>query len=340
MKFSVGYRLCDPDEESFVSIVERYREHIKEVYFPWLGISNGRGVFGEQDGFVDWSAQNTLVADLKALKKMGITLDLLINGNCYGEDSMSLRLQQKIYSVLKYLESEECAVDVVTTTSPAIAHMVKEISPDTEVRASVNMRLGTVKAMQYLAHLFDSFYICRDFNRDFDRIKALKAWADENGKKLYMLANSGCMRDCSFQTFHDNMVAHNEDIHSKKNIKGFMPYACWNYIKDHENKVSVLQNTWVRPEDIHNYEPYFDMVKLATRIHERPAMVIDAYSRGKYYGNLLDLFEPGFGPAFAPFVLDNSKFPDDWFEKTTTCGGNCEHCNYCNSVLGEIMVEG
>ena len=74
MKFSVGYRLCDPDEESFISIVERYKEHIKEVYFPWLGISSGRGVFGEQDGFIDWSAQNALLSDLKALKKLGVKL--------------------------------------------------------------------------------------------------------------------------------------------------------------------------------------------------------------------------------------------------------------------------
>jgi len=340
VKYSVGYRLSDTDEESFISILKRYKNHLKEVYFPWPGIVSGRGLLGEQDGYTDWNTKDKLVSDLKIIKEMGLKLDLLMNGNCYAEDSMSVRLENKIHSVLSYLESEDCSIDVVTTTSPAIAHMVKKISPDTEIRASVNMKIGTVKAMEYLSHLFDSFYICRDFNRDLKRIEILKQWADANNKKLYMLANSGCMRECSFQTFHDNLVAHNEEIHSRKNIEGFMPYACWNFIKNPENRVSVLQNTWIRPEDIRNFEPYFDMMKLATRIHERPAMVIDAYSREKYYGNLLDLFEPGFGPAFAPYVLDNSKFPEDWFEKTMSCDKQCQNCSYCRSVLEKIMVEG
>ena len=81
-----------------------------------------------------------------------------------------------------------------------------------DVRASVNMRLGTVRAMEYVSHLFDSFYIQREYNRDLDRIDELREWAGRNGKRLYMLANSGCLLWCAVQTFHDNMVAHEAEV--------------------------------------------------------------------------------------------------------------------------------
>jgi len=340
IKFSIGYQLREEGEETFLSIVENYKDSIAEVYFPWIDIPSGRGSLINSNGYIDWSAQHLLVSELRAIKAMGIKLDLLLNGNCYGADSMSETLSNKILSVLEYLESEGCTVDVVTTASPAIAYMVKSHFPSMEVRASVNMRIGTVKGMEYAKHLFDSFYICRDFNRDFERIKELKAWADANGKGLYILANSGCMRECSFQTFHDNLVAHNEDVMKNRNIKGFLPYACWNYLKQRKNWVSILQNTWIRPEDVHHYEPYISMMKLATRMHTLPRMVIDAYAKEEYRGNLLDLLEPGFGPALAPYVMDNDKFPEDWFDRTSSCNKKCEQCNYCNTVLKQVITEG
>lgn len=340
MKFSIGYQLREEGEETFLDIVKKYKESIAEVYFPWIDTASGRGVLTNNEGYIDWGAQNTLVSELCEIKSMGIKLDLLLNGNCYGGDSMSESLSNKIISILEYLEREGCSVDVVTTTSPAIAFMVKNFSSKIEVRASVNMRIGTIKGMEYAKHLFDSFYVCRDYNRDFGRIRELKAWADENGKELYLLANSGCMRECSFQTFHDNLVAHNEEVMKARNVKGFLPYACWNYLKNKKNWVSVLQNTWIRPEDVHHYESYFSMMKLATRMHTHPIMVIDAYAKGEYRGNLLDLFEPGFGPAFAPYVIDNDRFPDDWFERTSSCSKNCDSCNYCQTVLKKVMTEG
>jgi hypothetical protein len=145
------------------------------------------------------------------------------------------------------------------------------------------------------------------------------------------------MRDCSGQIFHDNMVAHEAEIAKQKNIK-LLPYACWNYLRDEKNRASVLQNTWILPEDIDRYEGLVDTVKLATRAHALPGMVIDAYARRRYLGNLLDLFEPGFSPAFAPYVIDRARLPRDFWEKTTACGGRCESCSYCRTVLEQALV--
>ncbi len=340
MKFSIGYQLREDDETSFVSIIETYKDKIAEVYFPWIDIPSGRASVSDNNGYINFRAQEEILSDLKKIKSMGIKTDLLFNGNCYGEDSISEKLFMHIASILDFLEEECCFPDVITTASPAVAYMVRKCSDTVDIRASVNMKIGSVKGMEYVKHLFDSFCVSKDVNRDLGKLALLKDWCDKNGKKMYILANSGCMRDCSFQTFHDNMVAHNEGIVHRKNIKDFMPYACWNYIKNPAQRHSVLQNTWIRPEDIHNYEPYTDMIKLATRMHALPAVVIDAYAKEKYSGNLLDLFEPGFGPAFAPYVLSNGLFPKDWFEKTTKCLGHCESCTYCKDVYKKILVEG
>jgi hypothetical protein len=99
----------------------------------------------------------------------------------------------------------------------------------------------------------------------------------------------------------------------------------------------LLQNTWIRPEDLHNYEDLFDTVKLATRMHGLPGMVIDAYVRRSYWGNLLDLFEPGFGKALLPQIIQNDKFPEDWFIRTSQCQKNCHKCNYCETVLSQVL---
>lgn len=338
MKFAVGYQLSEENEPDFVSIVQKYRSHISEVYFPWLDNASGRGSLADNNGYFDWSAQEKLIGDLLSFRRMGMKLDLLYNGNCYGKDAVSLHLKNQVHSVIDYLHHCECRPDIVTTASPAIAHFIKSTYPEIEVRASVNLQIGTVKGMEYLCDLFDSFYIQREYNRDLMRIAQLKEWADQNGKGLYLLANSGCMRHCSGQIFHDNMVSHNSEIERQVNVTDFLPYVCRRHLKDPKNYVSLLQNTWIRPEDLCHYEPYFSTVKLATRMHQLPELVIGSYARGVYFGNLLDLFEPGFGPMLAPYVFDNSKFPSDWFEKTTDCDKECHHCTYCESVLKQVLV--
>jgi hypothetical protein len=102
----------------------------------------------------------------------------------------------------------------------------------------------------------------------------------------------------------------------------------------------VLQATWLRPEDIARYEGLTRVLKLATRMHSHPRMVLDAYTTGRWEGNLLDLFEPCFSPAFAPWVMDNTRFPGDWFTRTSTCGHRCHTCEYCQNVLANTLVRG
>ena len=338
MKFAVGFQLYDPGEEPFSEIVKTYKSHISEVFFSWQDTPSGRSGIATRHGATDWTAQSRMEQELKAIKAMGVKLDLLFNGNCYGKYAISEKLANMVGSLIDHLNDTVGGVDIVTTTSPAIAHTVKKYFPEIELRSSVNMKIGTVKAMEYMAEYFDSYHVQRDYNRDLEHLQKLKSWADANGKKLVMLANSGCFAHCSGQIFHDNMVAHEEEICEINNLKDFNPYVCWRMLKKRENWPMLLQNTWVRPEDLHNYEGIFDTVKLATRMHSHPGMVIAAYVNGRHYGNVLDLCEPGFGRAIAPYIVDNRSFPEDWFQRTSSCNKECHSCGYCASVLEKVLL--
>ena len=330
MRFAVGYPVRPRDGDPFVELVNDYVEDVAEVYFAWPGDASGRQA--SDDGA---EARKRLLADLQDLRAMGVKLDLLFNAACYGSDAISERLAGSVRGTLETIAEVIGPLDVVTTTSPAVAHVVRGCAPNVDIRASVNMRIGTVEGMGYLADLFDSFYVQRDYNRDLGRLRLLHAWAAANNKRLCVLANSGCLRFCSGQSFHDNLVAHAQQAGNSQ-IEGFEPLACRRVLRDAGRTEAVLQATWVRPEDLHHYEPWFDVVKLATRTHESPRLVLDAYARRRFHGNLLELLEPGYAALLAPLVINNDSFPTDWFERTTACRGNCHTCDYCRHVLQSV----
>lgn len=337
MKFAVGYQLSEGDEESFVDLVRDYRDHIAEVYFPWGGLPSGRAALNVRRGYTDWSAQARLEDDLRAIRAMGINLDLLFNANCYGGRALSQSLANEVRSVLDHLGEVVGGVQVVTTTSLAVAYTVKQHVSGVAVRASVNMRIGTTQAMGFVSDLFNGFYVQRDYNRQLAHVRLLKAWADAHGKELLMLANSGCLRFCPGQVFHDNLVAHDQEIDEAQNIPDWSAHVCWTLFKRREQWPALLQATWIRPEDLWHYDDLFPVVKLATRMHSRPRLVLEAYTRRRYHGNLLELFEPGHARLWAPHLIENDRFPADWFDHTSTCAYRCDTCGYCTRVLEQTL---
>jgi len=340
MKLAVGYPVLPEDgDRPFPEIVERHRERIAEVYFAWPGEPSGRSPHGLSAAGVDPEARELLQHDLRAIRALGLRLDLLLNANCYGPAAASPELARHVTSLVERA-ALSVAVDVVTTTSPFIAAVIKQQFPHITTRASVNMRVGTVQGMKYLADVFDSFYLQRDYNRDLVRIAQLREWADLNGKELCILVNSGCLGFCPGQTFHDNLVAHEAEITSGSDPRAVL--VCRRVLADRRNWTALLHATWVRPEDLWHYERFFSLAKVATRMHSRPARVVAAYAAGDFAGNLLDLLEPGYGSALGGSVLDNTRFPANWHDTITTCTRNCEACSYCTETLERVLtpVEG
>ncbi|MDD4017731.1 MAG: hypothetical protein PHV28_07270 [Kiritimatiellae bacterium] len=336
MNFAVGYQHIDGGD-AFSTLVAEHADCVREVYFALPNMVSGRPPLGHAFADSMDDVRSVLEDELQTLRRIGVKLDLLLNANCYGERAVSLSLEKEVRDNIARLETLGCRPEIVTTTSPMIARTVKKYFPDIETRASVNMRIGTVQAMGYIADLFDSFYLQRDLQRNLSHVRQVRAWCDRNNKKLCLLANSGCLRFCPGQIFHDNLIAHSADVEKRENLPDWNPHVCWNLYRNPENFVEILRSTWIRPEDLHLYEGLIDTVKLATRQHANPRMVISAYAEGRFAGNLLDLLEPGLSPAFAPHFIDNSAFPDGWAKHTSVCGHDCDNCNYCRKTLDCVL---
>ena len=242
------------------------------------------------------------INDLKKISEEKIPLNLLFNANCYGKDSQSRAFFNKIGNTVDYI-IQEFGLNSITTTSPLIAKFIKNNFESLDVRASINMEIGTVEGMQYLSKYFDGFYMKREYNRDFKRINLLKNWCDENKKKLFVLANSGCLNFCSAHNFHDNLVAHEDEISKMDNVYNFSG-MCREFLQNEDNFYNLPEYfNFIRPEDIHKYDGIFEAAKLATRAHNNPRMVLDSYVKGKYIGDILKLLEPAH--SIYPYVLEN-----------------------------------
>jgi collagenase-like PrtC family protease len=329
MKFAVGFQFLDAGG-LFCEMLADYRAAVGEVYFAWPGTASGRPDPGGDPELI-----GQLLYELGEIKRSGIALDLLLNANCYGGGAVSDKLERRTVEIISALGKADVMPAIVTTTSPFVAASVKKHFPEMELRASVNMRLDSTLALEFLADKFDSFYIRRDLQRDLATLRDFHEWCRAHGKKLGLLANSGCLRNCPYQTFHDNLVAHDAEVRECENVRDFLPHLCWERYRKRENWSDFLRGSWIRPEDIATYAPHVDFIKLATRQHASPRLVIAAYAAGRFDGNVLDLTEPCFSGAFAPYILDNTKLAADYLPGR--CATNCRHCGKCEKVLEKAL---
>ncbi len=278
MRFSVGYQ----ENDRWIDAIAANRTSVYECYFSFGTMPSGR------HGVCDPMRQ---LDDLGRLADCGIDLNILFNANCYGARAESKALFGEIGEAIERF-SDGGALKSVTTTSPLVARFVKENFPELKTRASVNMEIGTVEGMEYLADRFDGYYVRREVNRDLVAFAELKKWADASGKELFMLANSGCLNNCSSHVFHDNLVAHEAEMAREDNGYAYRG-TCWEYLKRETDKAKILSRwNWVAPEDIHLYEGLVSAAKLATRVNVNPVRVLESYVSGSHAGNILDLMEP------------------------------------------------
>lgn len=333
MKFSIGYQL--PDEyDSIAEICKDYKDHISSVYFSAPEQISARSVIAGEN-------RTDMLRELRYVRDLGIKLTLLYNANCYGDEAVSSRFKEKIVENIHAMRDAVNITDI-TTTSPFVAKTVKETFPELKVCASINMWVGTTQAMQYLGDCFDGYYMQREWNRDFEKINELSDWCTKHGKTLKMLANSGCLYTCPFHIFHDNLVAHETGACKLDNAMSSNPSPCWDMMENlnqMEAAAVFLQESWVRPEDICKYENYFSEVKLASRMHSNPRRVVNAYVKGSFKGNMFDLTEPSYSKRFKAYILDATRFPKDWFERTANCTKKCEECGYCANVARDMMIK-
>ena len=334
-KFAVGHYLTEkPDDPaSFAELARRFAPRLREVYFPWPGLSNARAkVYNKPDD------EERIATDLKYCRKHGMKLDILANATCYGEKAFTEEQRLQIVGIIKRLDELGLYPEIVTTTSPYIAKVFRTNFPDIEVRASVNMRLRNTLALEYLAPFYDSYYICRDVQRDLPTFRRMAAWCRNNGKKLCMLANSGCVRNCPWQVFHETLLSHKFTDTFREMDLLQADLVCNALFKKQKKLSDFLRCTWIRPEDVHVFEPELETIKLSTREAKYPMEIVEAYINASYDGNLLHLMDPYHGYGFRPNRVDNKSFPADWVTSGIAgkCADNCTHCGKCEQILEQV----
>jgi len=332
-KFSVGYYLTEKEDSPtcFSELARRFAPRLKEVYFPWPGLAHGRASHTMPN------EEERSVADLKYCRDHGMKLDLLANAMCYGEKSCTAEQHRQIVDIVKRLDKFGLYPEIVTTTSPYIARLFKLEFPDIEVRASVNMELRNTLALEYLSPLFDSFYISRDVQRDLPTFRRFADWCREHDRKLCLLANSCCLRNCPWHASHDAVLAHM----NSNSLQGVDEENCKLLCFDNHPYEEFLRPGWIRPEDVPLFEPELEIVKLATRTvsAKYTLEIVEAYLNHSYDGNLLRLLNPYHGFEFRPYRIDNKSFPADWITSGIAgkCAEYCTHCGKCEKLLKQVM---
>ena len=285
MKFSAGYQA----DAAWIDALVARRDALCDVYFAFGSMPSGRKAV---------TSEERQLEDLGRIADAGIPLHILFNANCYGARAQARSFFAEIGDTIERFAADG-ALTGVTTTSPLLAKFVKDNFPQLETRASVNMEIGTVEGMDYLADVFDGYYLKRELNRDLAAVRRIKEWCDAHGKRLYLLANSGCLNFCSSHVFHDNLVAHEAEIAREDNGYAYGG-TCWKWLAKPENRAKWMERTnWIAPEEVANYEGLCTAMKLATRINEHPVRILESYATGSHLGDIMSLLEPNHSALFA-----------------------------------------
>ena len=170
-KFAFGYFFGRRAGYSFRVLAEEYAPFLQEVRFPWPGLLSARELDGNP---VELRKQ--LVDDLLFCRSKGMRLDLLADATCYGDTAFTAIQREEYLGHLKAMADAGVTPEIVTSVSPYLAVITKKFSGSIERRASVNAKLFSTLAMEYLSPDFDSYCIGRDVQRDLPTVKMLAAW--------------------------------------------------------------------------------------------------------------------------------------------------------------------
>ncbi|MFA5356848.1 MAG: U32 family peptidase [Candidatus Omnitrophota bacterium] len=219
--------------------------------------------------------------------KRGIRFNYLLNATCLGNREWTIKGQRRLLGLLDWLA--EVSVDAVTVSIPYLMEVVKKRYPRLSVCVSTQAGVNTIRKAKHWEELgADRITLAEiSVNRNFPLLRrmrqALKC-------ELQLIANLDCLYECPFSIYHSVL-----NSHGSQDGGGFLfdycTLAC-NYIRL-KDPVEFIRAGWIRPEDVRYYEDAgIDSIKLVNRTMTTGAIIlaVEAYTKGRYDGNLLDLF--------------------------------------------------
>lgn len=224
------------------------------------------------------------------LHKEGFKFYYLLNSSCMGNREWSISGQKKIDKILNWLSAIK--VDGVVVASPYLFQYIKKRYAHFKISVSCFANVNSVEKAKFWENLGASEITLPqvELNRSFYLLERIR----KNIKcELQLIVNDNCLQDCPLFYYHNNMVSHASDSSTKLGGYIFDYYRLMCRYRMLSDPASFIRTAWIRPEDLKFYENIgITRFKLVDRSMDTDALglIIEAYSKRRYNGNLYDLF--------------------------------------------------
>lgn len=226
---------------------------------------------------------------VREIHKSGIKFNYLLNSTCMGNYEWSGKFQKQIDRCLDWVSS--LGIERVTVAIPYLLELIKKRYPHLEVTVSTMAEADSFRRVKFWQNM-GADCITLSVHGPTRNFRLLRLLKKELKIKLKLVANTQCVPQCPAPYYHSNLSAHaSQTFHP---TGGFIiDYASLSCRKRRlEDPVEFIKVNWIRPEDVGYYEEIgIDMLKFLSRGSESSFIkkVVDAYSKRRYSGNLLDL---------------------------------------------------
>lgn len=211
------------------------------------------------------------------------------------------------------------------------------------IKNSVNNKINSLEqAVFWHKEMFiNDLIIDRSLNRDLDELSVISQYAKENGLSITLLANEGCLPNCTWKQHCDNMISqyHKADINQANSVqKIHNVLACTAHYE--RNPADTLKSPFIMPNNVEAYEPYADCIKIAGRMTDLPVLwtILESYFLRTGNINLYKFFSTKIDEVWSS-VTFNDLLELNFDQKTSTCKNKCASCNFCERVLDQLMHE-
>ena len=309
---------------------------------------------------------------IQAIHEQGRKFHYILNASCLGNREWSSQGHKEIIQLLDWLV--DIGSDGVIVTSPYLFQVIKKRYPEFEIAVSCFANVNSVEKAKFWEGLGAAIITLSqvEVNRNF---KLLEEIRKKVSCELQLIANDGCIADCPMFFYHNNTSSHSSQSDSR--LGSFMFDYCSLTCRYRKiaKPANFIRATWIRPEDMSAYENIgYSRFKLADRTMDTRhlAVIVDAYARRSYRGNLYDLitspskslwlkkaslfhkFKYFFHPLalnivkfvrnrkllkYTEVYVDNSKLDGfiGHFLNTDCRYLSCQECGYCQKIADQAV---
>jgi len=281
IKFEVPYN----GDDNLISAYADFKERIAMIY--------GRAEDGYPQGRKTNKCKPIALEDIfkqvKAVRKMGIKFNYLINGTSHSNHEFDSEYRLKIVNFVKNLANN--GVEIVTIGNPFLLEVIANEVPEIETFASVVLEVDCLSRLKAISKLGPK-YVClsKTLLKNFRALENIGKFCVAKIEPT-LLSNDPCLHHCVFTNYHNDILSH---------MTGENTY-CSSYCRLHCTKsfVSTCRNfvsaSFIRPEDL---QVYFSLGYRIFKLCDRKSSTewimrtVKAYAEGYYNGNLADIMSP------------------------------------------------